>query len=431
LEINARFPLSDNDADTTFLRRVFLDPAASAAVLNGVAHDSVTPAFAKANETNIDFPKIGASPIFRRFADPILRAERDGETYLLTSWFYTDSSAKAVWEQPPIPEKGPTENFPSLAGVNLRAGAYNVAQTGRLPDGEGGRPFSPRFFPANSSLSATDDPLSFPPAAGQVSQSQLAHAYLKNPSGRFVAPTPDAITRGIQQMKDNGDGTYAPVFTTAGGWHDADAYPLPVVTYAILPKKIASAELYEWSKKFVEYAIGDGQKAGNLPLGYVPLPTAMAARAKTQFALIEGPADPTTTTTTDPSSEGGDSGGDQLSSDGGLIDASGFSDDSLSSLGSYDGTSGGSGDTGAPLAGGGSSGGSISSGGSGSATGSTAGAGSANTKAGGNTTGPKAALAALLNSAALSPMALAIVGFGLLLGGPLLRAWDRRRKPYP
>lgn len=99
---------------------------------------------------------------------------------------------------------------------------------------------------------------------------------LKNAAGKYVTPNPGSIRAGLVQMKKSKvDG----VLLTNPAATDPDAYPIPVVTYAVTSPQQLPADDAKAYAAFLKYAATKGQvpgiEQGKLPEGYVPLPAAM------------------------------------------------------------------------------------------------------------------------------------------------------------
>ena len=110
----------------------------------------------------------------------------------------------------------------------------------------------------------------------------------------FVAPTPADILAGEQAMRPGSVSSVlaADPSTTAPG-----AYPLSMVSYAATtPLSLAQPDRNAYSS-FLRYAAGAGQTpgvaAGQLPGGYVPLPSDLSAQTRAAAATIVNPPSPT------------------------------------------------------------------------------------------------------------------------------------------
>ncbi len=127
-------------------------------------------------------------------------------------------------------------------------------------------------------------------------------------SPTFIAPTSTSILAGIAAMaKSSVPGVLAPdPTTTARG-----AYPLSMLTYAAInPATLTAANKTDYAD-LLNYAAGAGQatgpQPGQLPSGYVPLPSALDAQTVTTAKALVAPAVATTppaTSTTSTSSAG-------------------------------------------------------------------------------------------------------------------------------
>lgn len=103
-------------------------------------------------------------------------------------------------------------------------------------------------------------------------------AALKNAHGDFVQPTNDAMSAALAPMTVNKDGVTRQVNFTSS---DSGAYPLTLVQNAVAPTSGLSAAKAAKIADFLRFAAGPGQttgtQPGQLPLGYVPLPSNLAA----------------------------------------------------------------------------------------------------------------------------------------------------------
>lgn len=119
----------------------------------------------------------------------------------------------------------------------------------------------------------------------------------------FVAPDAAGILAGEQAMVPS---SVSGVLQTNPSTTAAGAYPLPMLTYAATtPSTLAAADRKNYSV-LIGYTAGAGQvsgvQPGQLPAGYVPLPSTLEAQAAAAAATILNPpaAASTTTTTTSP-----------------------------------------------------------------------------------------------------------------------------------
>ena len=103
----------------------------------------------------------------------------------------------------------------------------------------------------------------------------LFPASLQNAAGSFQLPATSSIQAALNEETTNADGTLSPNFTDTG---DTNAYPLPMVTYALVstnpqPSMAQASALKDMLTNFVNYSHTVGAGTTNpLPSGYVPLP---------------------------------------------------------------------------------------------------------------------------------------------------------------
>jgi ABC-type phosphate transport system substrate-binding protein len=368
----------------------------TAGILNGTFDNLLSASIDLDNKANPDYLRSNGMPVLHNLS-PIVRGDPTYATWLLTSWFYSGQAAQQQWENPvPVSDAfatGVTQAFPSNSRLVPTGTAYlttlAVVQADPVPQ-------QGLLGCVDTSIAAVTPPPP-PPATGA-----RPLATLQNPTGAWVDPTSDAVNRALALMTDNGDGTYTPVFGPE--FNDAKAYPLPVVTYAIVPKNLDDTTRAE-TIKFLNWAITDGQRPGGLPNGYVPLPARVVAKAKEQIAKLT-PTEDTTTTVPTPTTVAGGSGGNTSFGQGESAFGTGAS---TSGTGTQTATPSGS------TTGGSSSGGTTS--------------GSAKNAATPVSTAATTPVLALANPGkALPPLLFAIAGILLLVAGPVTRRLDARRR---
>lgn len=138
------------------------------------------------------------------------------------------------------------------------------------------------------------------PTAARYSLPMVA---LKNAAGKYVTPTAASIRAGLVQMKDS---AVPGVLETNPAATDPDAYPLPVVTYAVTSPQQLPADEAKAYAAFLKYAATKGQvpgiEQGKLPVGYVPMPAAMVDQTLAAATFIgdrggatTGPTEPSAT----------------------------------------------------------------------------------------------------------------------------------------
>ena len=103
----------------------------------------------------------------------------------------------------------------------------------------------------------------------------LLPASLQNAAGKFEPPDPSSVLAALNDETTNSDGTLSPNYNNTG---DAGAYPMPMVTYALIstgdqPTMTAATELKDMLTNLVDYSHTAGAGTTNpLPSGYLPLP---------------------------------------------------------------------------------------------------------------------------------------------------------------
>jgi hypothetical protein len=158
--------------------------------------------------------------------------------------------------------------------------------------------------------------------AATAARYSLPLARLRNAAGEFVAPTDTSLIAGQAAMiKSDVPGVLLPA-PRAGS---AAAYPLTTLSYAVTSPGRLDAKARRDYANFLTYAVGPGQVSGQgpgqLPPGYVPLPSALRAQSRSAAAALRAPATPSTTPTT--STSGGIAGGSSGGGSGGGVSALG------------------------------------------------------------------------------------------------------------
>ncbi len=126
---------------------------------------------------------------------------------------------------------------------------------------------------------------------------RLSRAGDNGTTRRFIAPDADGLAAGVAAMTP-ASGTN--VLVPAQRADAPAAYPLTMVTYgAIRPLSLDTRARSDYAS-FVEYATGPGQVAGTsigqLPRGYLPLPTQLRSQALSAIEQIRTLTPPPTTT---------------------------------------------------------------------------------------------------------------------------------------
>jgi hypothetical protein len=132
----------------------------------------------------------------------------------------------------------------------------------------------------------------------------LNEASLENASGNFVAPTTASVEAGLAAASLCTGSTISstcPANTYQFNYSNPDpaAYPMPDITYAIVPTSPQPAKTAANIKNLLTNMI-NFSTSGVLPSGYYPMPAAMAKSALADLTSIVAikTTPPTTTTTT-------------------------------------------------------------------------------------------------------------------------------------
>lgn len=242
-------------------------------------------------------------------AAPLLRAERNAVTRMITSWMASDpASMSFVADEDSfrVPVNSAYKDFPYPRDL-----FENVSQSSQFVPRTGQRPVSLRMFygvrPAGENQENTSETAFFGivdlPTAERFG---LATARLVNAAGVPVAPTPESILAGYAAMSTDGNGVMSPDFTSP----DPGAYPLVKVDYAMVPAESVTPERSAAIASLLRYGIGPGQDS--LLRGYLPLPDDLIARAEAVAAGL----DPAPAPTSVPETGDGTSSGTPLSGQG-------------------------------------------------------------------------------------------------------------------
>ncbi|MEY2754386.1 MAG: hypothetical protein RJB65_744 [Actinomycetota bacterium] len=234
----------------------------------------------------VRFPSVGASA-------PLLRAERNEDTWLSTSWIAADPEAAAFLAGEDV--YGIPVNEAYLGLEYPRPNFENVAQSPSFLPRSGQRTVSLRVFygvrPAGSIREATGE-VGFIGIVDLVAARRLGlpTARIVNGSGEAVLPDEESILAGYRSMEVDESGMLlADVRSEESG-----AYPLVKIDYAMVPSTPAD-DVRDSLSAFLRHAVGAAQS--RLPDGYVPLPKALRRQTLAQVEQWAAEAAPTTTTT--------------------------------------------------------------------------------------------------------------------------------------
>jgi phosphate transport system substrate-binding protein len=114
---------------------------------------------------------------------------------------------------------------------------------------------------------------------GQVVRLGLPFAALQNRAGAFVRPEPKSFQAGLATVKwDAGQGFGADTTDLAG----PDAYPMAVVTYAVVPKNRGQGRINRVLDLFrIAFERGADEATA---FGYIPVPPALATQIEAYWA---------------------------------------------------------------------------------------------------------------------------------------------------
>lgn len=255
----------------------------------------------------VRFPSVGTS-------SPLLRAERNEDTWLTTAWMAGDEGAAAFLSGEDA--YGVPVNEAYLGLEYPRSNFENVAQSPSFLPRSGQRSVALRSFygvrPAGTVRENTAE-IGFIGIVDLVAARRLGlpTARIVNGAGEAVAPDEESILAGYRSMTVDESGIRMANFTS----DDPAAYPLVKIDYAMVPST-PSEEIEADLSAFLLHAMGDAQD--RLPEGYVPLPGGLRRATRSLVAeWAEAPVESTTTTSTtttvatipfDPNA-GGSSGG--------------------------------------------------------------------------------------------------------------------------
>jgi hypothetical protein len=143
---------------------------------------------------------------------------------------------------------------------------------------------TPQTPGSRTMLSITDTPSA---ARYGVQMARLSRAGDDRSDRTFIAPDDASLTAGVYAMRPLQVPDFLEPDPTVA---DPTAYPLTALTYAaISPLVLDQAEREDYAS-FIDYAIGPGQvpglDPGQLPLGYVPLPSPLIEQGVAASATI-------------------------------------------------------------------------------------------------------------------------------------------------
>jgi phosphate transport system substrate-binding protein len=114
-------------------------------------------------------------------------------------------------------------------------------------------------------------------------QNKLPYADIKNRAGNFVTPTLESVTAAAAGAAGKMPEDFRVSITDSTA---SDAYPIASFTWLLVPSRIADAEKGKAIVDFLGWMLEDGQTYTK-PLGYAPLPDAVAAMEKKAIAKVQ------------------------------------------------------------------------------------------------------------------------------------------------
>ena len=215
-------------------------------------------------------------------ARPLIRAERNADTRILTSWFSSDTTAQAFltgadsFRIPVTPDyigyTYPQDNFETVS-----------EDVFYLPR-QGQRTVSLKLFYGVTPTGTAREETTSTGVIGVVDlptakRFGLKVAKIAQSDGTSVAPTDASILAGIADMDTTPEGLLVADSTP----EDLTAYPLVKIDYAMVPKNFPTQVKVDKVLRLLQFGLTDGQRA--LPAGYVALPKSL--KSKALFAIFQ------------------------------------------------------------------------------------------------------------------------------------------------
>lgn len=191
---------------------------------------------------------------------PIHRADGSGDTFIFTQYLsFSDESWKNGTGY------GTTVSWPSVSTAVGATGNPGMVQTCQ-----------------NTQYSIAYIGVSF---LNQTNKAGLGYAALENRDGKFVLPTATTIHAAAAALdaKTPSDERISLIFAPG-----ADSYPIINYEYAIVNPHQADGGKAAELKKFLNWALGEGQNGKFLDaVHFLPLPESIAAKSKAQVEKIQ------------------------------------------------------------------------------------------------------------------------------------------------
>jgi len=226
-------------------------------------------------------------------ARPLLRAERNADTRIVTNWFSSNTSAQKFLAG--------TKSDDFKIDVNAAYVGYSypqdlfetVAQDNAYFPRQGQRTISLKMF---YGVTATGNAREDTTTTGFIGVMDLPSAKrfglkvakIGESRDTAVAPTDATILAGLADMDTSPEGLLIADPTP----EDPTAYPLVKVDYAMVPNEFSTQRKVDKVTSLLRYGLTEGQNS--LAAGYVALPDSMKVDALASLSQIS--ATPTTTT---------------------------------------------------------------------------------------------------------------------------------------
>lgn len=238
-----------------------------------------------------DWPSLGLAP-------PLLRAERNADTRIVTSWIATDAAAQRFLAGDDTPAVQPAyENYPYPVDAFENASGDTAYQPR-----QGQHEVALRTF---YGVRPADSGVTRPSVQGIIGildrptaeRFELPMARLVNAAGAAVAPDDASLLAAFEALAPDDDGFWGPEVDA----RDAAAYPLTKVDHAMVALGTTTPLTARAIASTLRFAVGDGQS--DLHDGVTPLPEVLRERTlEVAEQIAESGVVPTTTTTTAPPS---------------------------------------------------------------------------------------------------------------------------------
>jgi phosphate transport system substrate-binding protein len=191
---------------------------------------------------------------------PVHRSDGSGDTFIFTQYLtFSDDT----WKNGPA--YGTTISWPAVSTAVGAQGNPGMVQTAQ-----------------NTPYSIAYVGVSF---LNQTNKAGLGYAALENRDGKFVLPTATTIGAAARALdaKTPADERISLIFAPG-----ADSYPIINYEYAIVNPKQSDATKTPELKKFLSWALAEGQSPKFLDaVHFLPLPESIVAKSKAQVAKIQ------------------------------------------------------------------------------------------------------------------------------------------------